>query len=221
MSEDSADSHADRSPVGAAISAGIGTQFRLQIDGIEPRLSSTLVGIGSGEYLIVTTPGLTDAESTGKLSPGNRVVVRYLDRGSVFGFETSIIEAISTPFPLIFLKAPTLVVDREIRSNRRVDTALPARIESDPEITGVVTDVSISGCQFEVRSQAPLPDGLYKVGAEIIVHFKLPGIAREIGAKGTLRHAQTKGGKVALGVAFAEMEESDQLAIDEYVKLSD
>lgn len=213
--------HPDRPPVGAAISAGIGTEFRLQIDGVETRLSSKLVGISPRDYLIVTTPGPGQLEGAAiDLSPGNRVVVRYLDRGSVFGFETSIIDAISTPFPLIFLRAPTVVVDREIRSNRRINTSLPARIESDPEISGLLTDISISGCRFEVRSKAPLPDALYKVGAEIIVRFKLPGIAREIGAKGTLRHARTEGGRVALGMAFAEMEESDQLAIDEYVKLS-
>jgi hypothetical protein len=222
MSEDTVDSHLDSLQVGADITAGIGTEFRLQIEGVEARLTSKLVGIRSGEYLIITTPSLSQLGGVGfKLFPGNRVVVRYVDRGTVFGFETSIIEAISSPFQLIFLRAPTVVVDREIRSNRRIHTSLPARIESDPEITGVVTDISISGCHFEVRSHDALPDGLGKVGAEIILHLKLPGVAGEISAKGTLRNVQKQGAGMALGVAFAEMEENYQLAIDEYVKLSD
>jgi len=222
MSEDSVDSHVDRPKVRADVSARIGTDFRLQIDGVADRLSSRLVGIRTGEYLIITTPSVGQSGDIAfELIPGNRVVVRYADRGSVFTFETSIIETISTPFPLVFLKAPTVVVDREIRSNRRIDTSLPARIESDPEITGVVTDISISGCSFEVRSQEPLPDRLKKVSAEIILRLKLPGIAGEIGAKGMVRNVRKEGGRIALGVAFVEMEESDQLAIDEYVKLSD
>lgn len=207
---------------GVEISASIGTEVRLEIEGLKARLSSKLVGIGSREYLIVTTPGLGQTEGVAStLVPGNRVVVRYADRGSVYEFETSIIDTIETPFQLIFLKAPTVVVDREIRSNPRIDTTLPARIENDPEITGIVTDISISGCHFEVRSTQTLPDALSEIGAPVVLHLRLPGVVGEIGAKGTLRNARNRDGRFALGVAFAEMEERHQLAIDEYVNLSD
>ena len=81
----------------------VGTTFRLQIEGTKRRLSSELVGIDDGKYLIVKMPPLHTMENVSNLLiKGNEITAKYMYKGTMFGFQSPIIDLIHKPFKLVF-----------------------------------------------------------------------------------------------------------------------
>ena len=73
----------------------IGTIFRLQIEGTKRRLSSELIGVDDGNYLIVKMPPIHTMENVSNLLvKGNKVTVKYMHKGTMFGFQSTIIDLI-------------------------------------------------------------------------------------------------------------------------------
>jgi len=200
-----------------------GTEIQLEIDGVASRLQTQLIGIDTDRILIVKTPTMSQIGGINvKLFAGNRVIVRYVFEGVVYGFETAIVEAITSPLRLLFLAYPKLVTARTIRSNPRVNTSLPARLKAgETGADGTITDISISGCQLEIRRQHLPEAGRLAVDADVELTLQLPGVAGDFQIRGKLRSLRTGERKLEAGISFGALEEQVQLAIDAYVKLAD
>ena len=222
MGDGNAGDYLDELAVGARLAVEIGTEMQLEIDGVSSRIRSQLIGMEPNEYMIVKTPTLSQFGGISvKLYSGNRVVVRYVFGGSVYGFETSIIESISSPYRLLFLKTPKVVSERNIRANRRMNTTLPGRvIAGDSVIEGTITDISIEGCRFEARRNKDAAAPLEELGTAIDIALQLPGVSGELSLKGIIRNVRKDGDSLELGLAFSGLDENAQLSIDSYVKLS-
>ena len=200
-----------------------GTEIQLEIDGVASRLQTQLIGIDTDRILIVKTPTMSQIGGINvKLFAGNRVIVRYVFEGVVYGFETAIVEAISSPLRLLFLAYPKLVTARSIRSNPRVNTSLPAKLKAgETGADGTVTDISISGCQLEIRRDHLPATAKLDVDADVELMLQLPGVGGDFQICGKLRSLRTGERKLEAGISFGALEEQVQLAIDAYVKLAD
>jgi Flagellar protein YcgR/PilZ domain len=219
------DAYLDDLDVGRRIAIDFGTELQLEIDGVAGRLRSELVGMDHGKYLIVKTPTVAHLGGIGgKLYSGNRVVVRYVYAGSVYGFETSVIDAITTPVRVVFLTCPKVVNERNIRSSRRIETLLPARITvGDKTAEGTVTDISTSGCHFRIKVQkgaAPFA-AKKEIDKDMELSVQLPGVPGELSIQGTLKNERKEEGTVELGIAFADLDEETQSRIAAYIELTD
>ena len=200
-----------------------GTEIQLEIDGVASRLQTQLIGIDTDRILIVKTPTMSQIGGINvKLFAGNRVIVRYVFEGVVYGFETAIVEAISSPLRLLFLAYPKLVTARTIRSNPRINTSLPARLKAgETGADGTVTDISISGCQLEMRRDHLPATAKLDVDTDVELTLQLPGVGGDFQIRGKLRSVRAGERKLEAGISFGELEEQVQLAIDAYVKLAD
>ena len=97
----------------AVLDVEVGSQLVVSLEGVESRLNSTMVGWDTGKYLIITTPRKQGIGS--KLFEGNSVIIRYIQSGIVFGFQSRILSTINNPVPLTFISYPTIVERRELR----------------------------------------------------------------------------------------------------------
>jgi Flagellar protein YcgR/PilZ domain len=224
MGQANVDDYLDKLDLGQRIAIGFGTELQLEINGVEGRMRSELIGMEHGKYLVVKTPTVAHLGGIGgKLYSGNRVVVRYVYGGSVYGFETSVIDAITTPVRLLFLTCPKVVNERNIRSNRRIETLLPARIlTGDQDTEGTVTDISTSGCHFKTKTnrgeQSAVRD---EVDQELELSVQLPGLPGDLRLRGKLKNVRKEGGHVELGVAFVDLDDDTQAKIAAYIELTD
>ena len=219
------DAYLDDLDVGGRIAIDFGTELQLEIDGVAGRVRSELVGMDHGKYLVVKTPTVAQLGGIGgKLYAGNRVVVRYVYGGSVYGFETSVIDAIAQPVRVVFLTCPKVVNERNIRSNRRIETLLPARIDVDAQsLEGTVTDISTSGCHFRIKAQkgATPFGGKNEVDKDIELSVQLPGVSGELYLRGKLKNVRREEGTVEAGIAFVDLDEETHSRIAAYIELTD
>ncbi len=221
MTEENVENYLDKLDIGKRIAIEVGTELQLEIDGVAPRVRSELIGMEPGSYFIVKTPTLSQLGGIGmKLYAGNRVVVRYVYRGSAYGFETTILDSIATPVRLLFLTCPKVVVERNIRSDRRIDTALPAKIGTgDQAREGTVTDISAKGCHFRARvpkgtSATAFADELNK---EVILAIQLPGVQGELNIKGKTKNIRKDGDYADAGIEFLDPDEKIKTSIEAYI----
>ena len=95
-------SQAAERPFGQRIEIELGTDLTLDIQGLEGKMKSNLVGLVPSEFLIIAAPvGVTGIRQ--RLFEGNKMTLRYRQHGSVYGFKTQIITMITKPKPMLIL----------------------------------------------------------------------------------------------------------------------
>ncbi|NQZ31954.1 MAG: flagellar brake protein [Oceanospirillaceae bacterium] len=144
-----------------------GKVIDLQLGGLSfVRIKPTIIGIDAGRYILVKFPSnLNHADYKDVLLSGGGVIVRYILEGlngECVAFATTIQHVLSTPERLIFLNYPTRIENRQLRTQQREKTHLPALISlsntsntpTEKGIGGYIVDISAHGCQFSFRPNA-------------------------------------------------------------------
>ena len=132
---------------GKKIDIAGGTRVTLQIDGVELKLNSKMIGQETAEFIAVKID-IVDATINSKLFEGNKVTVRYLQDDSVYGFETAIIAAIDKPSRLLFLNYPDKIFQVSLRKKKRFDCYLPCDLHIyDDKKKATLLDLSNSGAR--------------------------------------------------------------------------
>ncbi len=189
----------------------IGTILRLQIEGTRRRLSCELIGVDDGECLIVKMPPLHTMENIPKLLVnGNEITVKYMYKGTMFGFQSTIIDLIHKPFKLVFIKYPDKIDSFDVRGNKRVECFLPANVKiAEHIIEGSITDISRAGCLFTIDTHEH--EGLInllELNSGIRIGFYLPGIAEELSADADQKSIKIDTDGSSIGIEFVEMDSS-------------
>jgi len=191
----------------------IGITFRLQIEERRRRISCELIGIDEGKYLIVKMPPLHTMENVSNLmAKGTEIAVKYMYKGTMFGFKSQVIELIHNPFKLVFMKYPEEIESLDFRGNERVVCFLPANVKiAENIIEGGITDISRAGCLFVI--EAPEQEdriNLLELNNEIKIGFYLPGIEGELCIDSKQRSVKKDDDGTSIGVEFVNMDSSVQ-----------
>lgn len=195
----------------------LGCPLFIQCQGVTDRVKSELVGLYPGLYLIVSTPG---AKGPGDIPEETKdVIVRYIYRGEVMGFKSSIIERIQKPFRLMFLSYPKAVERLNLRKSQRVSCNLPARITaSGNDLDGILIDMSNGGCRFTTRAGSGVNQADLMPGAQLSLNVSLPGAEGRTSIGCSVKNANISSGRIELGLQFNQ-EETEQLKeVERYVK---
>lgn len=185
----------------------IGTRVYLEIEGVNFSVTSIFVGLLKDEFMIVTLPKRYKSVKN-KLFPSNKMVVKYLYDGSVYAFQTTVIEIMTTPIRALAIEYPKVIQKRELRVVKRNDVVIPARVEAKKtEFPVVVNDVSKKGCRFKYldkkNNMTPLREG------DILkVYCQFPGVADEIGAMACVRNVIREKDQLLIGAEFQDITKS-------------
>ena len=114
------------------------------------------------------------------LYKGGSIVIRYVHKGTVFGFKSRIIHFITTPVKLIFIDYPKKIKNQNFRSHKRIYCHLPASATiADNTVEGPVTGLSKEGCLFTAkRVNIGKSADLLQIDNEIVVSLQLPGVEK-------------------------------------------
>ncbi len=186
----------------------IGTILEMQIKGVTCRLKSEVFAIEEGKYLIIKmSPFQSLANVTKLVYEGTGITIRYIHRGTMFGFKSRIKHVMIDPAKLIFIEYPEKIESQDLRTHKRLDCYLPANVRiEDNTIEGTVTDISKEGCQFTVKTvNIGKSADLLQIDNEIGVSFQLPGVEKKLTTTGKQKNIKKDKDNVNIGILFSDM----------------
>jgi c-di-GMP-binding flagellar brake protein YcgR len=195
--------------VGESSLIPIGTQVELEVEGAMAKLKSFCVGALPEDCLIFKYPSITGPGSvTDKLFEGNKITVRYVDRGNVFAFQSELLGLVAVPVKLIFVTYPAIIVRHSLRKVQRVDYPLFAEVDVSRErFEGLIKDISVRGCRLSIIAQSSgqaLPS--IEVGQRLSIRCVLSGIDAPTIITGQVKSVQRENQKITIGTAFPDID---------------
>lgn len=195
---------------------GIGTSLSVGFSDVSVNITSSLVGMEFGEY-IITTPPEPLASIRTKLFQGNKIVIRFLYKGQVIAFPSEIIDYITGPKHLVFVKYPKKMIQQNIRSAKRIECMIPAiTFINKREVKMVITDISPKGCGLviHVADENEIPS--IKINSEINIKSEYLLGTGELDLKGVVKNSRRKQGKLFIGLQFSDLHQKVRKNIDSY-----
>ncbi len=199
-----------------------GTPLQIEIEGIAFRFASTFIGMEAQEYLILKVPEVPREAPIRnirtKLISGVHLVVRYLNEGSVIGFRSQLSEAIFAPHRLMFVKYPQTIEHHDLRSDKRVNCTLPAKIViENKNYKGTMLDISKKGCQYLTRDLRETILLSLKKDDQISLQCQFPGVKEELVVPGKVKNIKKTARELSLGIQFQQMKPDVKGIIDQYI----
>ncbi len=147
------------STFGQHVNIELGLQVSLNIDGHDDKVKSQVVGLIPGEFLILTAPvGVAGIREM--LSEGNKVTVRYVYSGFVYGFETQIMTLITKPRTMMIIYYPQKSASVTLRKSERINCFINCTLTiNNEEHCGTIMDISQCGCRCVIPM---LPEKIYR-----------------------------------------------------------
>lgn len=185
----------------------IGTKLYIDIDGVNFSVNSIFIGMLKDEFMIITLPKRFKSVKN-KLFPSNKMVIKYLYEGSVFAFQTSVIEMITNPIRALAIEYPKVVQKRELRVVKRNNVVIPGRIEAKKvEVPIVVFDISKNGCRFKYHDDKTSMSAL-REGDLCRIYCRFPGVTDELGVMACVRNVSREKGRLNIGAQFQDVTKS-------------
>ncbi|MEA1922698.1 MAG: flagellar brake protein [Pseudomonadota bacterium] len=199
------------------------TVLQVQVQGYPNRLKSYLVGREEGRYLIIKAPMVLDYEEI--FAKDKELVVRYVHQGSVFGFRSPIMLSVQEPFNVVFVKFPKKIEDYNLRTHKRFECSLPARLEvvtrhQDRKLRfkGVVSDISKGGCKATISlKELEWVKEPLKIQSDIELFLSLPGVEGELCLQGAVRSMSQDSEELSLGIQFVDLSGKSQIQLDRFL----
>lgn len=202
---------------GKRISLDVGTKLHLEIEGVSIPLESFMVGMEPDAYIIIKTPRPYPTIKH-KLYQGNQCIVKYMFQGTVYAFQTKIIDSIASPFRLLFLEYPKIIQHRDLRDHKRIDCLIPAKVViKKEEKQGAIVDISKRGCrvQIQIFPGDKIPSIL--INEEITLRAKFPGVEEELQIVGKVKNLLKSRYEMVFGIVYQEMSHEAQEIIARYL----
>ncbi len=191
----------------------IGTNIFLQLKQENTKIRSMIVGLEENEYLILkSSPWIQD-----KIMPGTQLIGRCICEGNALGFVVTVTDVISDPYPLIILTYPKKMEQLNLRSEERVASLLPAKIQiRDEKCKCLIVDISAKGCKLRIKDSEKEKLSYLSKDETVQINTKLPGI-RDIRIEGIIKLLDDNKEKTNVGIKFLPLPEKITNSLEAYL----
>ncbi len=194
----------------------IGTKLHLEIEGVSYPVVSVFVGMSFNEYVVIKIPTHINSIKE-KLFSGNSIVVKYIFKGTVFAFQTDLIEMLTAPVRALILRYPKIVQNHELRGTKRNKCFIPTNlIVRKNKKKGVIKDINKSGCRCLLKIKQD-ERKFFQINDEIALSSKFPGIAKEQLIVGNIKNIRPVGRELDLGIEFKQTPDDIDSIIMTYI----
>lgn len=188
--------------LGNRIAVEIGIPVKIELEGIEFALQSTIVGLENNKYIIIKAPEPFQRVEH-KLFKGNELIVRYITDGTVYAFQSKVMEIITKPVPLLFVEYPRIIQHHELRIQKRLHCHIPVRaILGDQENIGCILDLAVSGCRCLMRAATNKKLLLCDLDNRLDLKCIIPGSKEIITLTGIVKNLKRTRKELDIGLNF-------------------
>lgn len=201
---------------GVQLDIALGKEVIIRIPGREQSYRGKIVGLDPYDFLIakVRLPSAVRKD----LKFGGEVVIKYVHKGTVYGFKALVHNAISSPVPLIFFEYPDIIERLALRRTTRQKCHIDGMLHStDAEVECMIVNVSETGCRISARIGSNEMLKNTKVDDALIV-------AMNLGNEGVLKVAiavkniTMQKGIISFGCMFLDISQEEMESIQSYLE---
>ncbi len=197
------------------LAIALGNELNMQIEGMEEKFKSVLIGIEAPNYLIVRMQ--IPSRFRNQIDEGTSFLVRYVYLGNLYGFKSKSMGSIESPYKLTFLSYPDTIESLDIRKAQRVSCFIPAVLKLDKtEYRGLIMEISKSGTRFSVNANKDIVYSV-KINDPVKVTFPLLGFEGSHDFKGEIKSINRDSAGLSFGIQFIGIKPSLESMIECYV----
>ncbi|MEO5356364.1 MAG: flagellar brake protein [Nitrospirae bacterium YQR-1] len=200
----------------------LGAQIEIQAEGQPDRYKAFTLGMDKGNFLLIRPLIIGNGDVfEAKLAKGTKLIVRYFYEGALYGFSTEVMTTVVISKKLFFLKYPETLEKHNLRSTKRVECLLPAKIRADYNvIDSTVVDISTAGCKSVVRASNIFDIKILSTCETLELKLKLPGYDDDFLLRCAVKHCVKNSDIYELGILFNRLPEKAAQAIVEFIRHS-
>jgi c-di-GMP-binding flagellar brake protein YcgR len=193
-----------------------GMPLQLRFEGLSDSYKSTLVGMERAQYLICSVPRIPGIWV--KLHRKDRTIVRYVHKGVVYGFKSTLLGIVDEPFRLLLLSYPQDIETVRLRQYDRLPCLIPATAKlRDAQFGGAILDISLGGCCFAFSPSSEDEVSQVQPGDEIALSAQMPGVPRDLTIRMTVGSIRRQNSRISIGGSFKDLENDALTAVENYV----
>jgi c-di-GMP-binding flagellar brake protein YcgR len=199
------------------IDIAFGNKLFIEMKTVKCSINSFFVGMIANKYIIITPPSPMQ-KIKHKLFKDNALIIKYLYKGTIYAFQTKIIDFVNDPVKLLVLQYPKFVQNRELRSRKRVICAIPVTAidkKNKTDITAVIKDISTKGCCFIFNAKNYSNN--FNKNQKIKLFIKFPGIDGKKEFLGEIKNISKIQNEIDIGVKFIDITEKMKNYITQYI----
>ena len=198
---------------GVRIFIELGTNLQLDIEGTNISLTSEMIGMEVGKYLIIKVYKMNNDQR--EELRNNTITVKYLHKNSILGFKSNIISIISEPENIIFLEYPKSIENFSVRTHERGPCFLPIQLEIEYNVVeGAIIDINTAGCCCVIKHFKVLDEQALD---KVTIHLQNNKSEREYSLTGNVRSIRQKKDELNIGIMFTKIDTNTQKAIQAIV----
>jgi c-di-GMP-binding flagellar brake protein YcgR len=164
----------------------------------DEKMFSTFRGCRKPDYALIDMP--TAGGKPVYIHFNSNFMIRFLASGSVYGFETRIVNTHTKPITICVIEYPTEIKAVNLRKSKRITTHLPATIETKQGLLkGAIIDLSEGGGLF---STLPSESVVIPKGEECLLSATLPSGEKVDKLRTQLCSVKEREGKTMIGLRF-------------------
>lgn len=206
------------------IPVSIGSGLLLEIITLKLRIKCQMVGIDPGNFILLK---LSAQDLIGNFRSESikesQLVIRYLYKGTVYGFKASLLNVVSSPSKLFFVTYPDKIEEFNVLQDSRYECILPATAMLGNDIVDmVIVDISREGCQCMIKVSGPKKESLYKsihVNATLDIRALFPGAAGQTSLPVKVRNISKDEDKIMLGAVFEGVAPEAKARLEKFISL--
>jgi ribosome-associated toxin RatA of RatAB toxin-antitoxin module len=197
------------------LAIALGSELNMQIEGMEEKFKSILIGIEAPTYLMVRMQIPTRFRN--QIDEGTTFMIRYIYMGEVYGFRSKLIGSVKKPYKITFLSYPDRVDSLNIRRAQRVSCFIPATIElTQKRLRGLVLEISKSGTRFTINADNEIVKEV-KIDDAARISFPLLGFEGIHSFNGLIKSISSDTVGISFGIQFEDVKSSLEKMIENYV----
>jgi len=182
----------------------LGSTIQMQFSEKSGRVNARFIGMDPGAYIIVTLPKMEELKE--QLFREEKIVLRYITDGTIFGFESNVIALNLQPVNMLFLTYPKKIQSCEIRKHKRFDCAYYSHIiVSGVNYKGMITNISLGGCQFVMDQSGEQGASEVKAGDSVNLSFQTLEERPFESLPGEVRNVKCSDNRVEIGIRFLDL----------------
>jgi hypothetical protein len=197
-------------------------ELLIEIIDLKLRIKSMLVGMEHGQYVIAK---IFEKDLMGRFRSEDvtrsPLIVGYTHDDVVYGFRTRVLNVVSLPAKLFFMKYPDKLEKLSVRKKLRHECELEAQAMLSNDIVDVlIVDISKEGCQCEIKIRGSGDEALYgmvQVDKKIGLMVRFPGTERGCNLHGVIRYGSKDADRIRLGVVFENVPDEVRAGLEGFI----